>query len=159
MSSRAKRRVVKSLTPICTVVVTFLLFKVAFAALIGDNLNPFADVFAARPFEQKTWLEDALCADGSNRRGGMARDILNHRLRKGWTQEEVVALLGPPDKVVERGAMVPSKFYNDEDRSAARTLVYNLGEEIGIAHGVDRAWLHVHVDSYDRCLGGCIHTP
>lgn len=69
------------------------LLALGFGGSPFDN-NPFDD----RVFNQSQWLSDATCSDGSNRRGHMAQDIIRRDLKKGMSGEEIVRLLGEPER-------------------------------------------------------------
>ena len=125
------------------------LLALGFGGSPFDN-NPFDD----RVFNQSQWLSDATCSDGSNRRGHMAQDIIRRDLKKGMSGEEIVRLLGEPQRY---SVSEFTRYYRHGDHFFYTTLVaskdpqpevvlgYYLGEELDLAWGIDHADLYVYL--------------
>lgn len=84
-----------------------------------------------RPFEPAAWA-DARNDDQDQLRLWMVDDLLMRRLLDGKSEEEVVALLGPPD---------PMK------RVPGYDLQYRLGRARSFMPSIDDEWLVVRLDS------------
>jgi len=134
--------------------------------LFGGNPfdpNPFDDL----PFQSVLWRQ------GAGDRGGMpmghmAQDVLEHRVRVGMSTEEVSSLLGPgmggagrglyridalfrPQNTIYHSTLTPS-----DQRRAVFVIAFYLGEDLNMAHSIDRADLHLYFDAEQRYLGGQI---
>ena len=135
------------------------------ARLLGDSINPFADPFATLAFNRQDWLEDADCSDSSNRRGHMARDIVGHLLHKGMTKAETKDLLGEPGERENRSNILaslaenPRRYHPVPVPQANTAMIYYLGQDLGLMHGVGRAWLHLYFDADNRFVGWSIWQP
>jgi hypothetical protein len=145
----------------CFALAAYLLWA-GCAVLMEGSPNPFADPFATLAFNLRDWLEDADCSDSSNRRGHMARDIMDHRLRRGMSEQEVVALLGEPTEGKQPNVFDPEKIRFmrfTPVAGAAYTIDYYLGQDLGVMHGVQRAWLYLYFDKRNRCVDWRIWQP
>ena len=50
----------------------------------------------ATTFDHQVWLQNPEMTDVNNPRGYMVDDVVQHQLRPGMTQQQVLKLLGPP---------------------------------------------------------------
>lgn len=70
----------------------------------------------------------------------MARDLIKHHLLPGLTGEQVIALVGDPDQVrAEDQRLVGKKLYT-----------YSVGH--WSFHGMDAAYVYVHLDADNRVV-------
>ena len=101
-------------------------------ALIGNPLDPFDN----RSFSPAGWAS----AD-PDARARMSRDLVNHYLAPGTTEQQVVALLGKPGTIV-----------NADGRNhvyGVRAYVYPIGS---LSSEMDDTFVYVHLDGNDRVL-------
>lgn len=70
----------------------------------------FEDPFDNKKFERSVWMENHDNMDPDNPRGEMYKDLVEKKLKKGMTKEEIIELLGEADIKTEE-----------------RFLSYNLG--------------------------------
>ena len=135
------------------------LLALGFGGSPFDN-NPFDN----STFNQKVWLADANCSDGSNRRGAIAQDIIRHHLTQGMPQQEVVSLLGQPQRYPAAGFAGyyrhgKAYYQTGKTISASDTVLrYYLGEELDMAWGVDHAELYLFF-SNGKYVGSRIGWP
>jgi hypothetical protein len=66
-------------------------------AFLGNPLDPFDN----RRFSQKAW-RDAGARFDRDARARMCRDIIKRVVRSGMPEKQVVALLGPPERIRDR---------------------------------------------------------
>ena len=127
---------------------------VAVCHLFGED--PFRNPFATMTFDRIAWREDESCSDSGNRRGHMAYNILYHQLRVGQTESQIEQLLGFPEGVLDREVLRKDPTSNQQE---VKALAYYLGEELGMMHGVDRAWLYLYFDKQNCYTRGYIWQP
>lgn len=142
------------------------LFLASLVAL-GFGGNPFDNnPFDNSAFNQSQWRADAGRSDGGSGRGPMAQDIVRHHLRSGMPAQEVVHLLGEPQRYSAAGFANyyrHSKTYFQTGQtapvSASDTVFrYPLGEELDMAWGIDHADLYLYF-SNGKYTGSRIGWP
>ena len=160
-------RLPKPLKAVVTALICLFICWLVFASLTAltfggspfDN-NPFDN----STFNQKVWLADANCSDGSNRRGAMAQDIIRRHLTPGMPEQEAVSLLGQPQRYSAAGFAVYYQHGNaysqtGKTMSASDTVLrYYLGEELDMAWGIDHAELYLFF-SNGKYMGSRIGWP
>ncbi len=170
ITSRLPKSPVGGVGSLLTVVFMIgLTFYVLFC-LMWNNSPFHPNPYNMLRFNRHDWLEDRSCADGSNRRGHMADDIMRHHLHRGMTEPQVIALLGTPDHTYTQ-ANVQHRlnaykqggeseiYFKQSDLQAAKVDDYYLGEELSVVWGIDRAGLYLYMDSQGRYQGYRIHAP
>ena len=104
-------------------------------ALFGNPLDPFDN----RRFSPRAWREAKYEA-----RARMCRDIIRRVIRPGMTEQHVVELLGPPERVRDRrgpgGEPIPNR----------RIYEYAIGS--WTFQRMDDAFLYVHIDPSDHVV-------
>ncbi len=121
---------------------------VLFIGLIIFMLSPAGDVwylavrFGNLPFDQEQWKTGEVTRDGYCVRGAMVSKLLRRHELVGMTQEEIIQLLGPPDRA---GWGDPIR---DDAPPEACELDYALGAFSGFR--VDMDYLTLHFDDNGR---------
>ena len=108
-------------------------------ALVGNPLDPFDNC----RFSAETWRGAGAYVD-YDARAHMSRDIIKRVIRPGMSENRVVALLGPPERVGDRrgpgGDQLPNR----------RIYEYSIGS--WTFQSMDDAFLYVHIDPSDHVV-------
>ena len=104
---------------------------------------------ALDPFNKNAFSVSAWATATPESRATMARDAL-HFVPAGITESQVIALLGKPDHV-----LLPSSDAGSSHVLGARAYTYELGN--WSMHGMDAAFLYVHLDGSGRVIKSDIY--
>jgi hypothetical protein len=121
------------------IVGSVVLTAAATYAFLGDPLDPFDN----RRFSPEAWREAGARFD-RDARARMCRDIIKRVVRPGTPEKQVVALLGPPERIRNRrgpgGDPLPGR----------RIYEYSIGS--WTLQRMDDAFLYVHIDASDQVV-------
>lgn len=115
-------------------------------AWIGNPLDPFDD----RRFSPAAWVRAAERHD-DEARGRMCRDLIRRHLRGGPTEQEVLALLGPP---------LPQGWDTGDDPDDGQPAgIKHYDYYVGYwpLHGMDEALLQVRFDPAGRVTDATVY--
>jgi hypothetical protein len=119
-----------------SVVLVILLMMTMLANMTG--MFHVFDPFDKRPFSSETWL-----ATTREDRAPMARDLVKNHLPAGLSVSDVVAFLGPPDRIIT-GSSASIR------PGCSKALTYYLG--CWSEYGMDAAFVYVHIDNNDKVV-------